>query len=1278
MKKITDFIIDKRNIVLISFIILSIISLFLSTKVNINYDIAKYLPSDSETRIGMDLMETKLKELKTSSFNLMFKDLNDNDKEKIFEELSNIKGIDSINYEKTDDYNKNNYTLYIINVADTSDSKLAERVFNKVLEKYEDYEIYTSGDIASNNEDVLPTWIVILAVTCALVILIIMCSSYIEPFLFLTVILIAVLLNNGTNIIFDNVSNITSSISAILQMALSMDYSIMLMNRYSQEKKEEKDKVKAMKKALNKSFSSISSSSITTIVGLLALVFMSFTIGRDLGFVLAKGVLLSLISIFTCLPALILIFDKLIIKTQKKSPNIRLDKLGKFSYKLRKISIFLFIGAFIFSFLTKGNLKILYTENEGNKIKDIFNTNNQMAIIYKNKDEKKLAKYCKELEKKEGIDKALCYSNTINEKLKYNELNKRLNDLGSTIEVDDYLLKILFYNYYNREEKNKMTFQEFIEFIQNEVTTNDDMNSKLDDNIKKNIDKLGNFANIESINKKRNSSEIASILEIDTNNINDILIYYGSKNITNKMSLMEFSNFMNNYVIKNEKYSKNIDNNTKNSLNILTSFTNINTISTKMDSISISKLFNLDSKTSKDLYLYYLTQNEIEERMTINTFVNFVINNVLTNDEYKNKFDDNTKQNLNTLKNFSDKTLIMKEMNSKELATIFNMDENMVKQLLYLQYKTTDNNTKMNLKTFITTVDYLKSSTNYLKDIDVTSIVLLASSPQLMNDPNNYTASEVATILNIDPKLIYNLYALIDLANNNTTTWTMTPNNFTNLILINKDNISIDDITIKKLALLSTIMSSSINNTSYTYQELASITGIEMTITKSIYSLYISTTNSLRLTPIEFVNFILNHKNDEILSRSLTNKTIKDLTLLSNIMNSTVNNTYYNTNELSKLLNIDTSSLNLIYSLYNYQNHNTLISLKEIVDFLLNDVITKEEYKNNFDDEKLNKIKTINGIMNASIKNTKYTKNEMFGILSTLTKDIDEKMIDLLYIYYGSENEYNNKWSLTVEEFVNYLNDTILNDKRFNNFTENDIRKNIKVAEKDINNAKELLVGNGYSRIVLNTNLELESNKTFDFIKDIKNDFEKRNLDSTYIIGNSPMAYEMSKTFNSELDFITILTMLAIFIVVAFTFKSIIIPIILVLLIQCSVYMTMGILSFTGGTVYFIALLIVQSILMGATIDYAILYTSYYLEHRKTMNIKDSIINSYNKSIHTILTSASILIIVTLIVGCFASAIAAKICKTLSEGTLCSSLLILILLPAVLAMCDKLVIKKKS
>ena len=314
--------------------------------------------------------------------------------------------------------------------------------------------------------------------------------------------------------------------------------------------------------------------------------------------------------------------------------------------------------------------------------------------------------------------------------------------------------------------------------------------------------------------------------------------------------------------------------------------------------------------------------------------------------------------------------------------------------------------------------------------------------------------------------------------------------------------------------------------------------------------------------------------------------------------------------------------------------------------------------------------------MNASLNNVKYTRNEIFGILSKLADNLDRDQVDLLYVYYGSTKEYNNNWQMTVEQFVNYLNDDILQDSRFTDFIEEDMSKSIIDAKNDVKEARELLIGDGYSRIVINTKLAPESEETFDFIQKVKDELGGK-LDEFYIIGNSPMAYEMSQTFQEELDFITILTMIAIFVVVALTFKSVMIPLILVFMIQCAVYMTMGILSFTGEKVYFISILIVQSILMGATIDYAILYTSYYIEHRKNMNIKDSIINAYNKAIHTILTSASILIIVTLIVGHFASAIAAKICKTISQGTLCSAILILVLLPAVLAACDKIIIKKK-
>ena len=216
---------------MITFIILSFVSLYLGTKVNINHDIAEYLPDTSETRIGMDIMEANFDEIKSSSLNIMFKDLADDEKNDIKEKLETIDGVDSVDYNDTDDYNHEEFTLFIVNVADVSSSSIAKDVYEDVNETFKDYEFYLSGSIESDNKPVLHTWIVVVAISFAMIILIIMCDSYIEPFLFLFVIGLAVFMNKGTNIIFPSVSHITDSISAILQMALSMDYSIMLMNQ---------------------------------------------------------------------------------------------------------------------------------------------------------------------------------------------------------------------------------------------------------------------------------------------------------------------------------------------------------------------------------------------------------------------------------------------------------------------------------------------------------------------------------------------------------------------------------------------------------------------------------------------------------------------------------------------------------------------------------------------------------------------------------------------------------------------------------------------------------------------------------------------------------------------------------------------------------------------------------------------------------------------------------------------------------------------------------------
>ncbi len=1267
MRKITDFIVNHRILVLITFIILSGICIFLSKNVLIDREISDYLPKNSDTRVGMDIMDKEFV-TNTSSLNIMFKGLKTSELKTIYESLSKLDNVE-VKYDNTDEYNKDKYTLYVLTLDYPKDSEEALELYNKINEDYKDYNITLSGDIYDEYKEILPVWIVGLAIISALVILIIMSESFIEPILFLIAIGMAVILNKGTNIIFGSISSITDSISAILQLALSMDYSIMLINRYRQVSIKEKDKVKAMKEALYKSFSSISSSSVTTIVGLLALVFMSFRIGKDLGFVLAKGVLFSLITVFTCLPALILMFDKLINLTKKKSPNITLNKLSNFVYKFRYVGIFVFALIFIFSIIFKNNLGIVYTDSETDNVKKEFNVNNQMAIVYKNTYEDEISNLCKSLENKYKVTDVLCYSNTINETLLYNELNKKLEDLGEKQNIDDYLIKIIYYNYFNKTTDFKISLNEFVKFIKNKVYTNKEMYDKLTKDEINNIERLSNFSNTNSLNKLRNIEEISNIFEIDKDKVSDLLIYYNSLNNNKELTIKEFIDFMNNYVIKSE-YKSNIDTNSLNNLNTINKFIDID-LNKKLNDKELSNLFGIDTSLINNLFLYYSSINSANLKLTVNEFIDYINNDLLTNESYGAMFDSTIINKLNTLNAFTNINLIDSKLNATDMSKLFNLDENLAKDLYLYYYINIPTNKTVSLKDFINYVKELKNNTNYLNDLDITKLDYIPE--DLLNNDYLYSKDELSNLLGIDVNKINNILVLIDYINGKTD-FKLSPYEFVSIILNSdlKNNIE----NINELNILYNVMNSTKNNISYNYTDLSNILGIEKDTIKSIYTLYFSTNNEILFTPKEFIDLIIDNKNDPMLS-SISNDTINKLTMLRNIIDGINNNIKYNSSSLSNLLNIDKDNMELLYSLYetNYKNKNIKISYKDFVNFLIDDVISNKKYSNNFDKEKISRINIVNNIINNSINNVKYNNNELYNILSSLTNNSDKNLIDLLYIYYGSINEYNDEYKLTILDFVDYLNKDILNDNRFSEFIDDSRRDDIINSKDTLNEAKNNLIGKNYRRLVLNTKYNTEDKEVFDFIKDIKKVTDK---DDIYLIGNSPMAYEISETFQSELNLITILTIIFIFVIVCITFKSVLIPTILVFLIQTAVYLTMGIISIQNGTVYFIALLIVQSILMGATIDYAILYTTYYKELRKDNNKLDSIKLAYNKSIHTILTSASILTIVTLIVGHFTSEIASKICITISEGTICSTLLILFILPELISSFDRFIIKKNN
>ena len=1351
MRKVTDFIVKARYVFLTLFVILAIFSLYLGTKVNINEDIMKYLPETSEIKIGKDIMDEEFIEQDSSVLNVMFKGLSDTEKEDTLKKLESINGVSSVLYENTDEYNRDKYTLYVLNVDDYDHSKTAENVYNEVNEMKPEA---MSGSIYSEWKPVLQIWIVVVAIAMAMIILTILSESYIEPWLYLISIGVAVFINKGTNIIFPSVSNITDSIVAILQLALSMDYSIMLSNRYRQEREKEKDKTKAMKNALYNSFKAISSSSITTVVGLLALVFMSFTIGRDLGLVLAKGVVLSLVSIFFCLPGLLVLCDKLIMNSKKKTINFSLKGLGKYSYKTRWVQLVFIIASFIAAYILKGNIGILYTGTQQDEVSKHFPSTNQIAIIYENKYDEIITKYCKSIEDDEKVNQVLCYGNTINEKLAYNELNQKFKDLGQDTEIDDYLIKIIYYNYYNKNTKDSMTLSEFTKFIKSDVYSNEKVSESIDDNIKENMDLLENFATKDNVNQKRTANKIANILDMNESDANDLLIYYNSKHLDTKMSIKDFVNFMINEVRVDPNYGSSVDANTLASLKQLQPFINTNTINKQMTSNEIANTFGIDKSLVDQLFLFYRTTQDSKSTMTINEFANVALN-MSNQDAYKDMFDESTIKSLNMLSTLSSEQIITNELDVSSMKTSLNnlglsLDDNTM-SLLYIYYTGYNTNskltlngfanvalnmaeqdayksyfsedTKKSLQTIVTLNSYYDTvlpntnlysmfgidaetgaKLNYAITGDLSGsysmtplqfVNTLLQTPEINSELNSnqisqlstalYVMSNITTTYSVDEltnalqenkTIVSVVYGVYDYQNGNLKN--ISVRNLINFLYENKSNPFLSD----KLSTASTMLDLTykiVNNTNtrYTYKEMAALIEQNESTVKNIYGVADYSGLTTTMNPLEFVNLILNNKDNELLKGKIDNSTISTLNLVKKVMESTLNNTKYNATDLAKLLGSDKDTLSLVLSLYNsrYIKANSTISLIDFTNFIISDVIPNPTYSSKIDNESKDKLNTVNAIMNNTLNGTKYNSLDLYNVLNKLSDGLDYNLIDIVYTYYGSKNNYDDSWKLTVEEIVNYLNNDLLKDEKYSSFLDADMTKTIKDAKNTIDDAKKLLVSDKYSRAIINSKYGAEDKDTFKFIQNALDTVGEN--DGVYVVGESPMALEMSQSFNGELNYITILTMIFIFVVVAITFKDLLVPLILVLMIQCAVYVTMAVLSITGSSVYFIALLIVQAILMGATIDYAIVYTTYYKEMRETMGVRDSLVNAYNKSIHTILSSSSILIIVTLVVASFSEAIPAMICKTVSEGTFCSVILILFVLPGVLAAFDKLICRKE-
>ena len=455
MKKAASFLVEKRKILLCLFLVLAAVSLPLMGQVRINYDLTQYLSAESRMKQGMQLMEQEFGPSDSSQLRVMIPDLSDPEKEEIFRDLSTLASGAQVTWEPGDRYNRDGYTLFEISAEYDSHSEEAASLFKAVHDQYDNRSVATGGTIHEANVPMLPLYVMVIAVGLVLLLLLLMCNSWFEPVIFMVNIGIAVAINLGTNVVLPSISEYTNSIVGILQLVLSMDYSIILLNRYTQEKENCPDNPSAMKAALAAAFPAVAGSSLTTFAGLLCLGFMSFKLGADMGFALAKSVIVSLICIFTVLPSLILISDKWIVKTRKKALHIPTAGCSRFEYRRRFILLVVFLVLFAGAFILKNNTQILYMLQMNNAVEAKFEEQHSLVLLYEAKDRDRIAEVLEPLEQDERVTGITAYCNTLGKAYKADEITALFSGENAP---DASLIKLVYMDKFSDlEDKSAMS-----------------------------------------------------------------------------------------------------------------------------------------------------------------------------------------------------------------------------------------------------------------------------------------------------------------------------------------------------------------------------------------------------------------------------------------------------------------------------------------------------------------------------------------------------------------------------------------------------------------------------------------------------------------------------------------------------------------------------------------------------------------------------------------------------------------------------------------------------
>ena len=1081
MKKRTHY------ILLFCMLALSAVCGILIPKVNVNSDMTRYLPDDSQMKQGLDIVTAEFggTQMTGPAVRLMFRDVASSRVQGITDTLSSFSQVKAVSHSFSED---GQYVLFELNVPNSVDQKLLGQEISSRFE--DDIVVETSQD-----GNTPPASVMIIAAALILIILVAMAQSWLEPLIFLISTGLAVVMNIGTNALLPSVSITTNYIVAILQMVLSLDYSIVLMNRYRQEKTGENSPVEAVNRAIKRAFPSIMSSAATTVVGLVMLVFMRLKIGMDMGVVLAKGVIFSLVCTFTVLPSLLMIFQKGVMNTGKKTFVLPTNRISRMVTRYKIPLACAAIVLFFFAFFQSKKTDISFSMERESEINSVFPQHNPFVVVYPTAAESSVPALADSLLKDGAVEGVYAYPTVMRRQYTSSEMAGQIQTMAAGFkeelpkELDSSMftasmMSLVYHMKFEDDPSRQISFPELLGFIREHCVGNPMFDSVLDDDMREKLALLDMYApaveeeesveeiGVEEAPAPKASAPKAPAPKATAPDTPKPAAEAAPAPVAKPQSSVRLSSFLPRLA---EAYPST-------ETAVLASLSDRTMNNTPMAAPAMSEF--IGSTPTQTRMVYSFSKNK-SKQMTPYEYVHFLYDDLFNRKALASFVSEEQKEGLRQRMNVMD--LIQKDA-SLEFSELYS--------LLRDFGAASAGEARLRTLAFPSSGSTAPEAPSAVSRPDSTSGTLVAELPQ------------------------------------------------------QKDS-------------------------------LASSAGNAVSGNPSA-----ADTASVNVQPLP--------------------KPVKP-----------------------KKKSIEEQRQDLF--------------------------------------------------MDLMYSGRSYTARQMAGFFKRLGEPVGEDLISLLYVYYASVSEEDCHHTMNIEELVNFIGDDLLNDKRLSGYIDDEVRSHFNGFRKAFEEKISLLRREDHSLMLVLTKLPPESRETYDFVSRLSSVCDDCFGGESQLVGESVMYSEMKNGFGREMRLVTILTVLAIFLIVAVSFRSVIVPLILVMTVMTAVYVNVIFSGIFSGTMLYLAYLIVQSILMGATIDYGILYANYYKEYRKTMDINDAITAAYRGFIRTIMTSGLIMVVAPGAMALLVDDVAiSAIVGSLSIGAMVSVVLILLVVPAVLGAFDSLVVRKKD